>query len=752
MSESKSLLARLLAKENISVQHGNYRTAYFDVKNRILGLPLWKDDNKDLYDMLVGHEVGHALFTPPEGWGDAQTAETDARVPGDYLNIVEDIRIERLIQETYPGMVRSFKGGYNYLHESNFFEIDGRDVNSLKLMDRINLKAKLRDLVDVEFSEDEQPLVDKAFRAETWDDVVTVSRELYDWVKSQPRDAAQELKDWLKDEQPEEANGNGEELEEESTDDQEDADETQENPEQDPITPPPETDGEADEEDIEDNEQQQVTAQGPEDFTDEEVETYRNAMKNAEQLLETNADGNLPVVINGVHRWQLMERIVPFDKISASRAYYKKLRYDKIDEYFADATRPLNDNEWRQRKHEEMDTAEKYKEFLVDTKRFVNVMVKEFETRKAAYQYSKASVSRSGALDLNKLHEYKTSEDIFRRVTHLADAKSHGMVMLVDNSASMQDARGAVITQVLNLAMFCKRVNIPFDVYSFTNGYADERELTEDGKRERFDYMDSRPMEDLDHTHFHLAHHLSSSFSKKDYEKGYRELFDLSIEKSGSNGAYDSMSGTPLNDVLTGMHLVLKDFQRKHSIQKPIFTVLTDGDSHELSVKHDLLKLAREENRKGIRLNLAESNKSYKMGKSLGRYSFGTYSTNITSGLLKAIESEVPGLTTLGYFVANCNDDFKTAVSRAAGYEPEELKEARKSARDKKFVSYDNVLGYDRYFILRSEKKNSLEAKDDEFKVPTKAKRNEIRTAFKKFAKSKKGNRVLATQFAEIVS
>src|SRR6056297_3035585 len=171
MSESKSLLARLLAKENISVQHGNYRTAYFDVKNRVLGLPLWKDDNKDLYDMLVGHEVGHALFTPPEGWGDAQTAETDARVPGDYLNIVEDIRIERLIQETYPGMVRSFKGGYNYLHESNFFEIDGRDVNSLKLMDRINLKAKLRDLVDVEFSEDEQPLVNKAFRAETWDDV-----------------------------------------------------------------------------------------------------------------------------------------------------------------------------------------------------------------------------------------------------------------------------------------------------------------------------------------------------------------------------------------------------------------------------------------------------------------------------------------------------------------------------------------------------------------------------------------------------
>jgi len=102
--------------------------------------------------------------------------------------------------------------------------------------------------------------------------------------------------------------------------------------------------------------------------------------------------------------------------------------------------------------------------------------------------------------------------------------------------------------------------------------------------------------------------------------------------------------------------------------------------------------------------------------------------------------------------VANDNDDFKTAVNRATGFDPDALRLARKDVRQKKFVSYDNVLGYDRYFILRSEKKDSLEAKDDEFKVPTKAKRNEIRNAFKKYAKSKKGNRVLATQFAEVVS
>src|SRR6056297_1684634 len=170
MSESKSLLARLLAKENISVRHGNYTTAYFDVQNRVLGLPLWKDDDKDLYDMLVGHEVGHALYTPAEGWVGMQSKDNELRVPGSYLNVVEDIRIERMIQKTYPGMVCSFKKGYTYLSNTDFFGVGDRDINAMGLMDRINLKAKLRDLVDIKFSDDETPLVNRAFAADTWEE------------------------------------------------------------------------------------------------------------------------------------------------------------------------------------------------------------------------------------------------------------------------------------------------------------------------------------------------------------------------------------------------------------------------------------------------------------------------------------------------------------------------------------------------------------------------------------------------------
>ena len=69
--DSKSLLARLLVEENITVEHRKVSTAYFDVKNRVLVCPILKDMPTELYDLLMGHEVGHALYTPAQGWHDS---------------------------------------------------------------------------------------------------------------------------------------------------------------------------------------------------------------------------------------------------------------------------------------------------------------------------------------------------------------------------------------------------------------------------------------------------------------------------------------------------------------------------------------------------------------------------------------------------------------------------------------------------------------------------------------------------------
>ena len=100
--QSKEVLARLLAQENLTVVHQNVQTASFNLKDRVLTLPMWNDMENYTYDHLVGHEVAHALYTPEEKWLEAVKSEGDGF--HGFLNVVEDARIEKLIQRRYPGL------------------------------------------------------------------------------------------------------------------------------------------------------------------------------------------------------------------------------------------------------------------------------------------------------------------------------------------------------------------------------------------------------------------------------------------------------------------------------------------------------------------------------------------------------------------------------------------------------------------------------------------------------------------------
>ena len=116
MHDIKGTLAKLLATENLTVEHIKCETASFDVKNRVLSLPLWIA-SESVYDMLVGHEVGHALYTPAEGW------EGMTDVPKSYVNILEDVRIEKAMKEKFPGLRKDFFAGYRELNDKYFFGV-----------------------------------------------------------------------------------------------------------------------------------------------------------------------------------------------------------------------------------------------------------------------------------------------------------------------------------------------------------------------------------------------------------------------------------------------------------------------------------------------------------------------------------------------------------------------------------------------------------------------------------------------------
>ena len=60
----KDSLARLLATEDLIIEHKKVPTAYFEPDTRKLVCPILKDDmSNQLYDLFMGHEVGHALIT-----------------------------------------------------------------------------------------------------------------------------------------------------------------------------------------------------------------------------------------------------------------------------------------------------------------------------------------------------------------------------------------------------------------------------------------------------------------------------------------------------------------------------------------------------------------------------------------------------------------------------------------------------------------------------------------------------------------
>jgi len=151
LQEIKSQLAKLLATEDLVVEHRKVSTAQFNVHSRILTLPMWESASNVVYDLLVGHEVGHALYTPDE--------DLPKSIPHSFINIVEDARIEKLMKRKYPGMSKTFFKGYNQMRDDDFFKLDDEDLDEFNLADSANLYFKIGNFVDIQFSDEEMSIV-----------------------------------------------------------------------------------------------------------------------------------------------------------------------------------------------------------------------------------------------------------------------------------------------------------------------------------------------------------------------------------------------------------------------------------------------------------------------------------------------------------------------------------------------------------------------------------------------------------------
>ena len=705
---AQEYLAKLLAKENLTVRHGNYSTASFEPVNRILRLPLWKDKGKDVYDLLVGHEVGHALYTPADGWHDAD--KKIGKIPRAYLNIVEDIRIERMIQETYPGIIRRFKAGYKKLFDDDLFGTNERDINKAGLMDRLNVSSKGRGYVPVEFSSEEAPLVKEAMEVKTWDDVVAVCKKLFEFIEENKEEKEE-------DDMPmEKSEGNGDPEESSGESSTESGDE----PSDDESESEGESDGEGDEEKSKEGKAEKEEApEGHETWTED---THR---EREEDLLEKTPEKNYERSGQPQYSSGMSEKNM--DKILYTYDVAKKLRDERVEEDDSDSYSPYISNA----------CMEDWSETKITYKTQANLMAKDFERKKAAFEYSRARTAKSGKLDPLKLHQYKTSEDIFLTTTQLAQAKSHGIIMFLDLSGSMCEIIEDVTAQAITIAMFCRQVNIPFEAYSFTTTSYWRQEAT--GIREIKSGASEIQAEGVK-----VVEMFSGKMNKKTFDEAAYTSFAIAKAHSYSSRlkyhlsahylhGVDGMGSTPLIQTAMLAYKIAKKFTNKHAIQNTNIMFLTDGYPDGIRVEED--ETSDVQTSREVMINFE------------GKMIRGKGSREIYKETLKRLK-ELTGATLMGFHLAYDASTFGQGYCNVN--EDKDFPDVIKAWRKNSFSAWKDVVGYDDYFIIKINRSARFDS--DTFEPKKAESINDLKREFKKFNKTKKGNKQLIARITDAVA
>jgi len=745
--EQKSNLAKLLATENINVIHQKVETAYFIPKTRTLCLPIWEEMSNDLYDMLTGHEVGHALYTPRD-----LEKNNKYKIPHSYFNVVEDIRIDKKMKIKYPGLRRSYFRAYRELIEKDFFKTQDKDVNGMRFIDRLNIFFKSGTDQEIDFNEQEQEFIERAKQLNTWNDVVKLVKDIYAYSGTEKFDEEQEeeMRNELgqgqgdqEQEQSEQSEGNG------------DSDEQQEQNQETTSSSGSDNDKQEDEqssagsnskEEKENKEESKGKSSGPEGgykvgsneaLTDHANEQNKKSMAKTDKDIKENIYLQLP---------KCKDAVVPYDLIS------KKI--EKINSKFSMA-----------------DRIQAFKKFKNQQMRTVNYMVKEFEMKKAADAYVRTRTARTGVINTNTLHSYKYNDDIFARVQIEPGAKNHGMIMIVDWSGSMGDKMYDTLVQTMNLVMFCKAVNIPFAVYAFSDTNKESFTKPDDEYVSRFNNAYERlpyhydkegllMLEDVS-----LLEFVNSDMKNVKYQEAMANLYQIALEyhidfranrhfhqyenEENYNSFYTPsalrLGGTPLDSAIYQSVGVVNKFIQKNKIQKMNTIFLTDGSGHTMG-KATML----DDHGKIDYTETYMYDVYFKDGTRTYKYGGGSYRSHhhgYHKQFLNYFKHKT-GSTVIGYYVCGRKLNYWDVnnFSKKDGYAPYE--DAKTELRKNKVVTFTDI-GYDELFITT---KNNIKIDDTEAEISSDMTASKMKQAWAKSFKQKKMSRVLLNKFVERVA
>jgi len=768
-TQSKSNLAKLMATENLTVEHRKVQTASFDLKNRVLTCPIWAEMSPEMYDLLLGHEIGHALETPLEGWHDT-VLENSRRNFKYFLNVIEDARIEKKIKRRFPGLRPSFVKAYGELIEKDFFGIKNRNVNTLPFIDRINLHTKAGYTTNIRFSEKEMSMLKLIEECETFADVKRVTEIIYEYAKKEKQEEKQKPiakksnDDYIEIDDSNDGYTDSDDSDDEESDDEDYGDDEESDDEDygDEFIKKSEDDSDDEESDEEgstyDNQKYSSDFNSDENKLEEEDEeprciTDENFRKNEIQLLDPASRSyqyiNIPepIMKNIFTDAKLVNQgMMEFWKIS-SKDLCKSITVEEVQQKLLKMFKSKND-------------------------KFISALAKEFEMRKAATKYAKKKISEMGEVDVNKIYKYKVEDNIFRKMSSIPKGKSHGLVIMLDRSGSMSNDFNAAVEQILITVSFCRKVNIPFVVCGFGNdssGFVKEHKL--DNKLGASFELNNN---DLIMDHVFLREYMNSSMSNSEFNQAFKNLLFLSTQYNSDSyrecGWWgvphtERLSNTPLIQGMVGMKKITENFRIKNRLDIVNMVLVHDGDADQIRF-----------------FNSADDRYAYVNSRSFNtilrdpKTKFEIQVSEKDDGLREAIFewfTKTTGAKIIGFYLTdlsrmyNFSDIMRNKFIDENGksfgdyikkdehnknklFEWNDLvKKYRKQIKQDHFLEI-NTKGYTKFFLIPSGK--DLQIADDEIQINGPVTNNKLFTAFKNMNKDKRNSRVLVGKFIKEIA
>ena len=545
------IYSQMLARENVTIQYSTKaKTAFFDIQNRIITLPLYDFLGPIENQMLTSHEVGHAKFSK---YSKEEYKEYSSKY-GTLFNIIEDVYIESAMKREYPGLSKIFKEAYSTLFKENMFGVDVESASKLDFFNRLNLYFKVGHCLPITFSQEESEYVAKCYSLHSNEDVINLCQEIIEHFNPIKEEELRQPDDNT-DEEESVSNATGSSAQEEQESAQSD-----EEPSEEPDRGEP-------------RESESDTSEDTEDSEEPSTDTYAEFNKNLadkqeeyNEMMSEGASSEPSSRFNHVScKLNLSTSNNPKANYCADWTSNTTLLYDFC---VAHRTDPVFEDYFKLAFEHMEEDLPMYRRLSYEGDAFFHMLRDAKKARDTRYK-------QSGRIDTRRLAKYKMTETIFKLRKMKDKELNHGVVILIDYSGSMHHTIDDVIAQAIITCEFCKHNNIAFEVYLFGP--------------QRIDYDGmSRYVENI--TVYKIA---DSQSYKPEYIYLYGNHFNsydvryrLSKKYAGEEIAKCrlEMGNTPIADAALTAWQAIKDMKSR-GIDKTHCIVISDGDGNETKLK-----------------------------------------------------------------------------------------------------------------------------------------------------------------------